>query len=137
MNVARSDKSVDPWPFSVFHGFPSRLDIFLIASRESADDRDIAVLIDGVADCFRYGLDCFEIFLRSGGKPSLYDVDAEFSKLTRDVEFFLGCECSSGRLFAVTESRIEDADVVGIGNAVRDVFGTAAAQGMRWERRRI
>lgn len=134
MNVARCDERVDPRPLGVLHSLPSRLDVLLVASGKAADDGNIAGIVDGVADGLGDGFDGLEVFLGSGGKPSFDYVDPELSELTSDVELFLGGESSAGRLFAVSEGGVEDADVVGVGDAVGDVF-RAAAEGMRRERR--
>ena len=134
VNITRGDERMDPRPFGVSHSLPSRLDIFLVTPRETADDGDVTVLVDRVSDGFGNGLDRLEVVFGRGGEPGLDDVDAELRELARDVELLLGGERGAGGLLAVAEGGVEDADVVGVGNAVGDVVRAAAAEGVRGER---
>ena len=136
MNITRGDERVDPRPFGVSHSLPSRLDISLVAPRETADDGDVTVLVDGVSDGFGNGLDRLEVVFGRGGEPGLDDVHAELRELARDVELLLGGEGGAGGLLAVAERGVEDADVVAVGNAVGDVVRAAAAEGVGRERGR-
>ena len=76
MNVTRGDEGMDPRPFGVLHSLPRRLYISLVASRESADDGDVTVSVDGVSHGFGYGFDGFEVVLGGGGEAGLDYVDA-------------------------------------------------------------
>lgn len=49
--------------------------------------------------------------------------------LSRDVQLLLGCQRGPGALLSVPQGRVEDADVVGVGDAAGDVLGAREAFG--------
>ncbi|EXB68691.1 hypothetical protein L484_024706 [Morus notabilis] len=126
-------KNLIPVPRSlgVLDGLPSRPDIVLIAPRKGADDRNVTVLINGVADLLRDRLHGLKVVLRGGGESGLDNVDAELRQLPRDVELLLRGQRHPRRLLAVAKSRVKDADVVRVGNPVRDVLRPPSSAG-RW-----
>src|SRR5581483_914743 len=65
-----------------------------------------------------YGL---EVARRGGGEAGLDDVHAEALELARDRELLLDVHRASGRLLAVAQGGVEDADVVGVGQDVADI----------------
>lgn len=124
MNGASSNESVNPRSLCMFNCIPSPLNILLITSGETTNDRDITVFVDGVSDFSGNHFNGFEVVYRGGGKSSLDNVYTEFGKLASNVEFFLGSHGGSGGLFAVTESGVEDANIGGVRDVVGDVRRT-------------
>ena len=53
----------------------------------------------------------------------------ELRKLPSNVKLLFGGQCGSGGLLAVTESGVEDANVVGVGDPVGDIFPPLTSRG--------
>ena len=113
---------MDPGPLGVFHGIPRRPNIVLIAPGEAADDGNVPVLIDGVTDFLGDGSDGLEVVLGGGGEASFDNVDAELGELPGNVDLLLGRQGGARGLLAVAESGVEDANVVGVRDAIWDVI---------------
>ncbi|MCI16679.1 hypothetical protein A2U01_0037823, partial [Trifolium medium] len=110
----------------MFNGFPSSSNVLFVTSGETTDDRNIAVLVDGVSDLIGNHFDGFEVVFRGGGESSLNDVYAKLGKLASNVEFLFGSHGGAGGLFAVAEGGVEDADIRGVRDVVGDVRRTVA-----------
>ena len=121
MNGAGGDERVDPGPLGVLHGLPGSTDVLFVAPGEAADDGDVAVVVDGVADVLGDHLDGLEVVVGGGGEAGLDDVDAELSELARNVELLLGGHGGAGGLLAVAEGGVEDPYIRGVRDVVRDV----------------
>ncbi|KAI5402067.1 hypothetical protein KIW84_066512 [Lathyrus oleraceus] len=126
MNGASSNESVNPWSLSMFNCIPSPLNILLITSGETTNDRDITVFVDSVSDFSGNHFNGFEVVFRGSGKSSLNDIYTKLRKLASNVEFFLGSHGGSGGLFAVAESGVEDANIGRVRDVVGDVRRTLA-----------
>lgn len=136
MNITRRDKRMNPRPLRELHRLPRRINVRLVASGEAADDRHVPILRDGVPDLAGDGPDGLEVVEGGGGESGLDDVDAEAGELAGDVELLLGGHGGAGRLLAVAEGGVEDADVGGVGNPVRDVLRPARVWGFEGALRR-
>ncbi len=117
---------MNPRPLGVLNSLPSPPNILLIASRETANDRNVTITINSIPNLLSNGLDSLEIVVGGGGESSLDDVDAKPSELASNVELLLGGEGGTGGLLPVAESGVEYADVGRVGDAVRDVIGAAS-----------
>lgn len=114
---------MDARPPRVPHGLPGSINVSLIASREATDDRHVAVLPDGrVPDLDGDGAHGVEVVGGGGREPGLDDVDAEAGELARDDELLGAGHGGPGGLLPVAEGGVEDADVVGVVDAVGDVL---------------
>lgn len=122
MNGTGGNEGMDPGPLGVLHGIPRRPNILLIAPGEAADDGDVPVLIDGVTDFLGDGFDGLEVVLGGGGEAGFNNVDAELGELPSNVDLLLGRQGGTRGLLAVAESGVEDADVVGVRDAIGDVI---------------
>lgn len=123
MDLAGSNEGVDARLPRVSHGFPGGVDVPLVASREPADDRHMALFPDGrVPHLDGDGSHGVEVVGRGGREARLNDVDAEAGELARDDEL-LGTGHGGPRgLLPVAERGVEDAHVVGVVDAVRYVL---------------
>lgn len=124
MNGAGGDERVNSRPLGVLHSLPCGSNVVLVAAGEAADDGNVAVVTDGVSDFLRDHFNGFEVVLGRRREPSLDDVDAELGELARHVELLLGRHGGAGRLLAVAESGVENADIGRVRNAVGDVRWT-------------
>jgi len=139
VNGTGGNEGMNPGPLGVLHCIPRRPNIILIAPGEAADDGDVPFLIDGVTDVLGDGFDGLEVVLGGGWEAGLDNVNAELGELPGDVDLLLGGQGGARGLLAVAESGVEDADVVGVRDAVGDVIW--AAPGGRlcgcWRRRQV
>lgn len=126
MDPTGGDKRMNTGPFRVLDGLPSSFYVPLIASRQPTDHWHIPVFIDAISHLFCDSLDRLEVVLGSCREPGFYYVDSELDELAGDVKLLLGREGGARGLLAVTESGVEDANVVGVGNVARDVLWAAA-----------
>ena len=123
VDLAGGNEGVDAWLPRVPHGLPGGVDVPLVASREPADDRHVAVFPDGrVPHLDGDGSHGVEVVGRGGREARLDDVDAEAGELARDDELLGAGHGGPRGLLPVAERGVEDANVVGVVDAVRDVF---------------
>lgn len=123
MDLAGGDEGVDARLPRVSHGLPGGVDVPLVAAREAADDGDVAVVPDGgVPDLDGDGAHGVEVVGRGGRESRLDDVDAEARELARDDELLGAGHGGPRGLLPVAERGVEDAHVVGVVDAVRDVL---------------
>ena len=123
MNLTRRNKSMNPRPLRILHCIPRRANIVSITPRQPANHRHMPILIYRIAHLFRDNLHRVKIIFRRRGKPSLDNIDAELRQLAGNVELLLAGHGGAGGLLAVSEGGVEDANVVGVIDAVGDVFG--------------
>ena len=90
-----------------------RVDVFLAGAREADHGRPG----DGLGDSMHR----LEIAGRRSREAGLDDIDAEALELARDRELLLDVHGAAGRLLAVAQRGVEDADVVGVGQDVPDI----------------
>ena len=90
-------------PARTLDGLVDLLDVFRVTAREATNDRS-EILI-------RNGFDRFEITWRSGGKAGFDDVDIEVGEGTSDAKLLAQRHAAARRLFAVSQGRIENADL--------------------------
>lgn len=126
MNGTGSNESVNPWSLGMFNSIPSSSNVILIASGESTDNGNIAIVIDIVSNLIGNHFNSFQVFSRCGGKSGFDDVYPKFGKLASNVEFLLRSHGGAGGLFTVAESSVEDADIGGIRDVIGDVRRTVA-----------
>ena len=88
------------------------IDVFGVAPGQGRDDR--------AADAGRHHPDRLRVGVGSDRETRLDDVDAKRGKLLRDLELLAGPHRKAGRLFAVSERRVEDRDPV-VGHLSSDV----------------
>lgn len=124
MNWTCSNKSMNPRPLGVLHSLPSRPNIVLTAPREAANDRNMPLSIDRIANLLGDHLNGLKVVFRGGWEASLDNVYAELGELAGNVELLLGGEGGPRGLLSVAESGIEDANIVGVGYTVRNVLRT-------------
>ena len=96
---------MDARPPGVADGGPGTVDIGRRGTGEAGDDGGLALFGDGG--------DGFEIAFGGDGEPGLDDVDAERFELGSDLQFLLEVHRAAGRLLAVSERGVENADMVG------------------------
>jgi len=124
VDLAGGDEGVNPRAARVPDGLPRGVDVLLIAPREAADDGHVAVLPDGrVPDLDGDGAHGVEVVGGGGREAGLDDVDAEAGELAGHDELLGAGHGGAGGLLAVAERGVEDADVVGVVDAVGDVLG--------------
>jgi len=90
VNGAGGDEGVNPGPLGILNGIPGSSNVVLVAARETANDWNITIVVDGVSNLLRDHLDGLEVVLGGGGEAGLDDIDAEFGELARHVELLLG-----------------------------------------------
>lgn len=129
MNLTGGNENMHPRTLGLLHSLPRGVNVPGIAPRETAYDGDVPFLVDAVSDLSGDRLHGLEVRLAGCRKPGLDDVDAELGELARDVQLLLAGHGGAGGLLAVSEGGVEDADVVGVGDAVGDVIRTAAYGG--------
>ena len=95
-------EGVDAGAVGVLHGFAGAVDVPRHAAGEAGDD--------GVRELFADGLDGLEVALGGDGEAGLDDVDAEGGELPGDLDLLPHVERGAGRLLAVAERGVEDAD---------------------------
>lgn len=123
MDLAGSDEGVDAGLAGVAHGLPGGVDVPLVAPGEAADDGHVAVPPERrVPDLDGDGAHGVEVVGRGGREPGLDDVDAEAGELARDDELLGAGHGGPRGLLPVAERGVEDAHVVGVVDAVRDVL---------------
>lgn len=110
----------------MFNSIPSSLNVILIASGESTDNGNIAIVIDSVSNLIGNHFNSFKVICRCGGKSGFDDVYPKFGKLASNVEFLLRSHGGAGGLFTVAESSVEDANIGGIRDVIGDVRRTVA-----------
>lgn len=131
MNRTGCNESMNPRPFCILHGLPCRLNILLIAPRQPTNHRHVTVLVNEVPNFFGDHLHGLEVVFRRRREPGLDYVHAELGQLSSNVELLFGGEGGAGGLLAVAEGGVEDADIVGVGDAIGDILGTASGARVR------
>ncbi len=109
VDVRRRDERVDARSLRVAYSSGGGLHVGRLSSSEAGDDR----AIDFAGD----RLDRFEVAGRGDREAGFDDVDAEAGELVRDLELLAGVQRDAGRLLAVAQRGVEDADVVRIDEA--------------------
>ena len=127
MNIARGNKGVNSRSSRPLDGIPRPRNILLIGPTQPRNDGDVPVLEHLVPHHIGDLFDGVEVVRTGDGEAGLDDVHAEFGKVARYFEFFLGGECGARGLLSIAEGGVEYADVVGVGDAVGDVLGAGAA----------
>ena len=100
---AGGDEDVDARVARALERLDGRLDVLVVRARERRDDA-----VDGLGD----GADALPLSRRGDGEPGLDDVHAEPVELACDLDLLGRRQRDSGRLLAVAERGIEDADGV-------------------------
>ena len=72
--------------------FPGGVDVLLVGAGEAADDGDVAVGVDLVADVLGDVADRLEVVWGGDGEAGFDDVHAELGEVPCDVELFLAGE---------------------------------------------
>ena len=109
VDVRRRDERVDARSLRVAYSSRGGLHVGRLSSSEAGDDRAFDLASDR--------LDRFEVAGRGDREAGLDDVDAEAGELMRDLELLAGVQRDAGRLLAVAQRGVEDADVVRIDEA--------------------
>lgn len=123
VDLAGSNEGVDARLPRVAHGLPGGVNVPLVASREAADDGHMAILPDGrVPHLDGDGSHSIKVVRRGSWEARLDDVDAEAGELARDDELLRAGHGGPRGLLPVAESGVEDANVVGVVDSVRDVL---------------
>lgn len=123
MDLTGSNEGVDPGLLGMLYSLPGLVYVSLIAPGEAAYDGHVIAL--PTADLLGNQSNSLEVCLGGSGKSGLNDVDAEPGELAGYGELLLGGHGGPGGLLAVAESGVENANIVGIGDSVRDVFRPA------------
>ncbi len=97
---------MDPRSLGVADRARSSLNVRRLRAGEARDDRSL--------DLPRDRLDRLEVAGRGDREARLDDVDAKARELVGDLELLGGVQRDAGRLLAVAQGRVEDADVVGV-----------------------
>mmetsp|Transcript_42823 Transcript_42823/g.79313 ORF Transcript_42823/g.79313 Transcript_42823/m.79313 type:complete len:652 (+) Transcript_42823:184-2139(+) len=113
-----------PRPNGSLDGVPRGLDVPFVRSTQSANDGHVPVVERFVPHHVGDLLDGVEVVGTRDGKAGLDDVDSELGEIPGDFQLFRRGEGGSRGLFAVAESRVEDADVVRVGDFAGDVVRT-------------
>lgn len=123
MDLAGSDEGMDARLPCVAHGLPGGVDVPLVAPREAADDGHMAILPDGcVPHLDGDGSHGIKVIRRGRREARLDDVDAEAGELARDDELLRAGHGGPRGLLPVAERGVEDANIVGVIDSVRDVL---------------
>lgn len=123
MDLAGSNEGVDARLPCVAHGLPGGVNVPLVAPREAADDGHMAILADGcVPHLDGDGSHGIKVVRRGRREARLDDVDAEAGELARDDELLRAGHGGPRGLLPVAERGVEDANVVGVVDSVRDVL---------------
>ena len=112
VDVRRRDERVDARVRGVAYSSRGGLHIGCLSSSEAGDDRALDLAGDR--------LHRLEVAGRRDREAGLDDVDAEAGELVGDLELLAGVQRDAGRLLAVAQRGVEDADVRGI-DAAHDV----------------
>ena len=113
MDVGGRDENVDAGVARLVDRAQRCVDVFLASAREADHGRPG----DGLGDSMHR----LEVAGRRSGEPALDDIDAQALELARDRDFLLDVHGAAGRLLAVAQRGVEDADIVGVGQDVPDV----------------
>src|SRR5690606_35618716 len=115
MNGRGCQKGVNAGMLGQTHALECGLDVLFGGASQPADDGGLArrpPFEQGGAHFARDGLNGSQVVGRSRRNTCLDDVDTEPRKTARHLELFLGGKRCAWRLFAVTKSRVEHANVV-------------------------
>lgn len=107
---AHAKPGVNPATFSRFQGFRRHLNVFLASTGESANGHSL--------DLSGEGLYRLKIARRTNGESSFDNVHAEVSKGVGNGQFLLHAQSHAWALFAISERRIEDQNLVLLVHAV-------------------
>ena len=102
MDIAGRDERMDARRLGGLDGLVTGVDVLRKGARQSCDRHVLHLARDP-----RDGL---EIAGAGDGEPALDDVDTEARERMRDLYFLLDIEAGAGRLLAVPEGRVENAD---------------------------
>jgi len=132
VDLAGGDEGVNPRAARVPDGFPRGVDVLPVAPREAADDGHVAVLPEGrVPDLDGDGAHGVQVVGGGCREAGLDDVDAEAGELAGDDELLGAGHGGARGLLPVAERGVEDADVVGVVDAVGDVLGPPPRRRLR------
>mmetsp|Transcript_18112 Transcript_18112/g.51845 ORF Transcript_18112/g.51845 Transcript_18112/m.51845 type:complete len:449 (+) Transcript_18112:778-2124(+) len=131
VNLAGGDEGVDPRPFGPLDGIPRDGNVLLVGPGKAADYGYVSIVVH--LPSYRIGnlLDGIEIVGTGNGKARLNDVDSQLGEVAGNLDLFGRRQGRSRRLFAVPERRVEDPDVVRIGDVSWDVFRPRTALQVR------
>src|SRR5215211_2766628 len=104
MDVGGGAESVNSWMGSVFQAFCGARDVLFRSATERSDFNFTALGRDGP--------DGVKVTFRSDRESGLNDVDAEILELRRHPNLLSQIHRAAGRLFAVAQGCIKDADSV-------------------------
>ncbi len=102
MDGAGGEKDVNPRHSAQFQGFPSAIDVGVVAAGQAADR--------GAADVGGDFANRLEIAGRGDRKAGLDDVDAQIDQRLGDLHLLGQVHARAGRLLAVAERGVEDFD---------------------------
>ena len=127
VNLGRGDEGVDARPDGILDGIPRHGYVPLVGAGQAADYGHVPIVVHLVADRVGNLPDGVEVVGTGDGEAGLDDVDAQLGEVAGDLELLGRGQGGAGGLLAVAEGRVEDADVVGVGDAAGDVFRTRTA----------
>jgi len=104
MNRGGGDEGVDPTLGSVFDSFAAAVDIGVNGAGEPGNHRVLRTSCDLT--------DGFEVAVGGNWKSGLDDVDTHVIENLCDLQFFFQRHGRAGRLFAVAQGGVEDADMI-------------------------
>ena len=105
VDVAGGDEDVEARALGDADGLHRPLRVAVATAREGGHGHALRLLGDPV--------DGVEVAGRGGREAGLDDVHVEAHELARDLELLLGGQRGAGRLLAVAQGRVEDADAPG------------------------
>src|SRR5207302_3642051 len=105
VNVRGGEERMDAGTLSLFQGFPGPVNVKLTGACECRNHR--------TADLGRHGLDSIEVTLRSDRETGFEDVHVQALELMRHFQLLLEIHAAAGRLLTVTQSGIENEDLLG------------------------
>eukprot|EP00955_Chlamydomonas_euryale_P008138 86396-Chlamydomonas_euryale.AAC.6 len=128
VDLAGGDERVHARQLRALNGVPRALQVRNPGATQTTDDRHVAIFTDIVADHVGDLLHRQEIIIGSDRKSGFNYVNAELGELARNVELLFGRERGTGRLLAVAQRGVENADVIWVTDFVGHVLGPGAAQ---------
>mmetsp|Transcript_27107 Transcript_27107/g.48917 ORF Transcript_27107/g.48917 Transcript_27107/m.48917 type:complete len:240 (-) Transcript_27107:352-1071(-) len=127
VNVTRGNERMNTRPQRTLDGIPRTFNIPFIGTAQPRNHRNVPIIEDLVSYHIGNLLHTIKIIRTRDGKPSLNDVHSQLGKIFCNFELFGAGKGGTGGLLPVPQSRVEDADVVGIGNVAGDVLRASTA----------
>eukprot|EP00967_Tisochrysis_lutea_P082991 scaffold115110_cov21-Tisochrysis_lutea.AAC.1 len=123
VDLTGGNEGVHPGQLGLLDCLPSAIQVCQLGARQAANDWHVAVGMHLVAHDACNVAHGIKIVGAGHWEAGLNDVYAQLGELACDVQLFLAGEGGSGGLLSVTQGGVENAQIVGVVNAARNLEG--------------